>query len=148
MGAMFSPGFRFIRTTPARFQRWKQQHGCTLVGTSPAASTVYHEIEYCPPVVLWMGGERKGLNAEQQADCDVMVRLPMTGQGDSLNLAVATGVMLYEVLRQRAIKECAISGAVPQKAVCGGQVVAQERLPAGSEDSRDSLHSRDFSNCM
>jgi TrmH family RNA methyltransferase len=132
MGALFSPGFRFIRTAPARFLRWKQRHGCTLVGTSPVASTVYHEVEYRAPVVLWMGGERKGLNAEQMADCDVLVRLPMSGHSDSLNLAVATGIMLYEVLRQRVIKECAIPEAVPQKAVCGGQVAAQERLSARS----------------
>ncbi len=48
-----------------------------------------------------MGSERQGLTHEQQAACDVVVRIPMVGRSDSLNLAVATGVMLYELLAQR-----------------------------------------------
>jgi TrmH family RNA methyltransferase len=50
--------------------------------------------------VLLMGSERHGLGAEQQALCDQLVSIPMRGRADSLNLAVATGVMLYELLRQ------------------------------------------------
>jgi TrmH family RNA methyltransferase len=50
-----------------------------------------------------MGSEREGLTPEEAALCDEMVRIPMLGRGDSLNLAVATGVMLYEVLRQHDI---------------------------------------------
>ena len=48
-----------------------------------------------------MGGERQGLSDVQQAACDRMVRIPMTGTADSLNLAVATGLLLYEVFNQR-----------------------------------------------
>jgi TrmH family RNA methyltransferase len=103
MGAMFAEKLRFVRTTPGRFLQWKQRHGCILVGTSPSASLLYTEVEYPGPVVLMMGGERKGLSSEQQEACDVMVRLPMTGRSDSLNVAVAAGVMLYEVLRQRSV---------------------------------------------
>ena len=47
-----------------------------------------------------MGSEREGLSSEQQAMCDAMVSLPMRGVSDSLNLAVATGVLLYEILEQ------------------------------------------------
>jgi TrmH family RNA methyltransferase len=47
-----------------------------------------------------MGSERQGLSLTQQALCDLMVRLPMRGRSDSLNLAVATGVLLYELLSQ------------------------------------------------
>jgi len=100
MGAMFSQ--RFVRTTMPQFLRWKQERHCSLVGTSPSASSVYHEVDLRAPLVLFMGWERKGLSDEQQAACDVMVRLPMVGKSDSLNLAVATGVMLYEVLRQNS----------------------------------------------
>ena len=48
-----------------------------------------------------MGSEREGLSAQQQLACDLMVRLPMKGRSDSLNLAVATGVMLYEMLARK-----------------------------------------------
>jgi TrmH family RNA methyltransferase len=48
-----------------------------------------------------MGSEREGLSAERQAACDLMVRIPMVGRSDSLNLAVATGVMLYELFAHR-----------------------------------------------
>lgn len=44
-----------------------------------------------------MGGERAELSAQQQALCDVVVRIPMVGRSDSLNLAVANSVMLYEI---------------------------------------------------
>jgi TrmH family RNA methyltransferase len=44
-----------------------------------------------------MGSEREGLSAEQIAACDLLVRIPMAGRSDSLNLAVATGVLLYQI---------------------------------------------------
>ena len=48
-----------------------------------------------------MGSERAGLPTDLAAACDDLVRLPMVGHVDSLNLAVATGVVLYELFRQR-----------------------------------------------
>ncbi len=99
MGAMFT--LDFVRTDMDEFLRWKKQHDCTLVGTSPSAQAEYNGVEYPAPLLLFMGGERKGLSQEQQQMCDLMVRIPMIGRSDSLNLAVATGVMLYEVLRQQ-----------------------------------------------
>jgi TrmH family RNA methyltransferase len=99
MGALFSQ--RLVRTTAAEFAAWKRQHPFLLVGTSPTAAADYRSIAYTPPVVLSMGWERQGLSREQQSLCDVVVRLPMVGRGDSLNLAVATGVMLYEIFNQR-----------------------------------------------
>jgi RNA methyltransferase, TrmH family len=50
---------------------------------------------------MLMGSERFGLSAEQQALCDTTVRIPMVGRSDSLNLAVATGVILYHVFHQQ-----------------------------------------------
>ena len=99
MGALFSQ--RFVRTTLPELAAWKERHGCLLVGTSPAAREDYHQIRYPPPTVLFMGGERKGLSPEEQALCDRMVRIPMVGRSDSLNLAVAASLMLYEVFNQR-----------------------------------------------
>jgi TrmH family RNA methyltransferase len=99
MGAIFAQ--RLVRTSFAELVRWKTQHGYTLAGTSDAAPTDYQAVRYPRPLVLLMGSEREGLAPEQKAACDVLVSLPMVGRGDSLNLAVATGVLLYELLSQR-----------------------------------------------
>ncbi|HEY5004778.1 MAG TPA: TrmH family RNA methyltransferase [Ktedonobacteraceae bacterium] len=58
-----------------------------------------------PPTILLMGEERKGLPADLQAHCDLMVQIPMVGKSDSLNLAIATSVMLYEVFNQRRTQQ-------------------------------------------
>ncbi len=99
MGAVFSQ--RFVRATEREFREWKARHGCVLVGTSPHAPDDYRAVEYPAPLLLWMGGERQGLSTAQQAACDRVVRIPIVGRSDSLNVAVATGIMLYEVFRRR-----------------------------------------------
>ncbi len=99
MGAIFAQ--RLVRASFAEFAVWKQRHTVMVVGTSGAALHDYQAVKYVPPLVLLMGSERLGLAAEQQAVCDLMVRIPMVGRSDSLNLAVATGVMLYEVFNQQ-----------------------------------------------
>jgi TrmH family RNA methyltransferase len=99
MGAVFAQ--QFVRMAPAVFAAWKQHTSIYLVGTSPHARRDYRAAAYPPGTVLLMGGERKGLSRERQGLCDELVRIPMVGQADSLNLAVATGVMLYEVFGQR-----------------------------------------------
>jgi TrmH family RNA methyltransferase len=99
MGAMFSQ--RLVRAGRSEFASWKRRHAHTVVGTSGAAATEYRSVEYRPPLLLLMGSEREGLSAEQQATCDLVVRIPMVGRSDSLNLAVATGLLLYEVFHQQ-----------------------------------------------
>jgi len=99
MGAIFSQ--RLVRARFEAFAAWKRQTGCRLVGTSPAAATDYRAASYQPPLVLFMGSEQKGLSPEQQALCDLVVRIPMVGRSDSLNLAVATALMLYEIFYQQ-----------------------------------------------
>ena len=101
MGAIF--GQRLVRMTAREFAAGKERAGIHLVGTSPHAKHDYRAVSYPPRTVLWMGGERKGLSSEQQQLCDTLVRIPMVGQSDSLNLAVATWVMLYEVFNQRSL---------------------------------------------
>jgi TrmH family RNA methyltransferase len=95
MGAVFSQ--RLVRTDTAGFASWKAQTGVFVLGTSDRAEYDYRQADYAPPLVLLMGSEREGLSAEQMACCDLLVRIPMRGRSDSLNLAVATGVMLYEL---------------------------------------------------
>jgi TrmH family RNA methyltransferase len=99
VGAIFS--LRLVRASAAEFIAWKYARRVSVVGTSPAATLDYRMASYALPVVLLMGGERSGLPPSLQSLCDAVVQIPMVGQSDSLNLAVATSLMLYEVFRQR-----------------------------------------------
>jgi TrmH family RNA methyltransferase len=99
MGAIFTQ--RLVRATWAEFAAWKREVDITLTGTSDKAAADYQAVRYRLPLVLFMGSERQGLSPEQQAACDQMVRIPMVGRSDSLNLAVATSVILYEIFNQQ-----------------------------------------------
>jgi TrmH family RNA methyltransferase len=99
MGALFSQ--RLVRADFSAFSVWRGAHKPLLVGTSPSARTDYRAVRYDRPTVLFMGSEKRGLSPEQQALCDVVVKIPMVGAVDSLNVAVATGVLLYEVFDQQ-----------------------------------------------
>jgi len=98
MGAIFSQ--RLVKATFAEFAQWKQSHSLVVVGTSDKGAIDYRKAIYNHPLVLLMGSEREGLAQEQQVVCDMMVKIPMVGRSDSLNLAVATGVVLYEIFYQ------------------------------------------------
>lgn len=98
MGAIFSQ--RLVRVTWGGFQAWQRSSGWSIVGTNDSATTDYQEHRYPRPLVLLMGSEREGLSIEQQSACSAMVRIPMVGRADSLNLAVATSVLLYEIINQ------------------------------------------------
>jgi TrmH family RNA methyltransferase len=100
MGAIFSQ--RIVKASFAEFVQWKREQHIFVVGTSGVASSDYRQVAYPRPMVLLMGSEREGLSPEQQAICDVTVSIPMVGRSDSLNLAVATGVMLYEIFSRPA----------------------------------------------
>lgn len=100
MGAIFSQ--HLVKTNFRTFAAWKTLHHYQVIGTSDAAPMLYRELVYPSPVILLMGSERQGLLPEHQALCDRVVRIPMSGSCDSLNVAIATAVVLYEVLDQRA----------------------------------------------
>jgi TrmH family RNA methyltransferase len=97
MGALFSQ--HLVRASFEQLVAWCRRRGYTLVGTSCSATADYWSVSYRAPAVLLMGNERTGLSPAQQAACDVVVRIPMAGRSDSLNLAVATGIVLYELRR-------------------------------------------------
>jgi len=99
MGALFSQ--RLIRATTAEFRAWKEQYHYIVIGTSRAARTLYRDVSYGSPVVLLLENEQYGLSHEQQPLCDMLVTIPMLGRSDSLNLAVAAGVVLYEIFAQQ-----------------------------------------------
>jgi RNA methyltransferase, TrmH family len=98
MGAIFSQ--KLIKTTLAEFGEWKKRCKCKVIGTSGAAAHNYHQYPFSLPMVLLMGSERQGLTEAHVALCDDVVKIPMVGRSDSLNLAIATAVILYEVFNQ------------------------------------------------
>lgn len=80
---------------------WLRQNKVKVVATSPAAQKPLWEADLRQPVAIAMGSEAWGLSRELLSAADEIVSLPMKGIGDSLNVSVATGAILYEVLRQR-----------------------------------------------
>jgi TrmH family RNA methyltransferase len=100
LGAVFSQ--RIVRASQTDVARWLPHSGCTVVGTSPNGTKDYREADYASrPVVIMGGNERVGISKDQIALCDELIRVPMAGYVESLNLSVATALVLYEVLRQR-----------------------------------------------
>ncbi|MBX9452934.1 MAG: RNA methyltransferase [Mesorhizobium sp.] len=82
------------------FLAWRRGVQATVVGTHLKGSVDYRTVDYAKgPVVLVMGNEQQGLPDELTASCDALIRIPQAGRADSLNLAVATGVALYEIRR-------------------------------------------------
>ena len=80
---------------------WLADYGVTAVGTSDKAEKCLFDAELEGPLVLVMGREETGLSKGIAARCDELVQLPMHGAVSSLNVSVATGICLYEVVRQR-----------------------------------------------
>ena len=80
-----------------------QQQGAWVVGTTGDAEQLIYDIDLKGPMVLVMGAEGAGMRQLTQKQCDFLVKLPMAGGVSSLNVSVATGICLYEVVRQRTI---------------------------------------------
>ncbi len=81
--------------------RWLGDYGIRVVGTSDKADRTLYDVDLTGPLVLVMGGEHQGVSKGVGSRCDTLVRLPMHGAVSSLNVSVATGVCLYEIVRQR-----------------------------------------------
>jgi RNA methyltransferase, TrmH family len=97
MGALFQQ--RFVRTDAEQLRGWVQQHHVQVVGAAPDGTVAYDQMRYTRPAVLMLGDERRGLSADQRALCQHIVRIPMVAGVDSLNLAVAGSLLLYEFFR-------------------------------------------------
>jgi 23S rRNA (guanosine2251-2'-O)-methyltransferase len=78
-----------------------QQQGAWVVGTTGEAEQLIYDIDLTGPMVLVMGAEGPGMRQLTQKQCDFLAKLPMEGEVSSLNVSVATGICLYEVVRQR-----------------------------------------------
>jgi len=81
-----------------------KENGFWLVGSSLENSRSYTEIDYSVPIALIVGNEEKGIRKLTADKCDFLVKIPMMGELQSLNVSVATGILLFEILRQRQPK--------------------------------------------
>jgi TrmH family RNA methyltransferase len=99
MGSLF-----WVPVVPAAFDEfvdWAKSYGYHIYGTSAQGSQPASQVpRYDHPAILLMGSEREGLTDAQRLVCEMLIRLPMNGRVTSLNLAVATGVMLYAMLNK------------------------------------------------
>lgn len=98
MGALFTQKIVVARWPD--FLAWLRAGPGELVGTSLNTDLDYQQPQYARPAFILAGNEARGLPAEYEAECDLLVKMPMRGKADSLNAAVATAVMAYEVLNQ------------------------------------------------
>jgi len=84
-----------------RVLAWLREKKIRTVATTPAAEKIYSEADLRGPLAIVMGSEQYGLSDFWLKNADLPVRIPMAGQADSLNVAMATIITLFEAVRQR-----------------------------------------------
>jgi RNA methyltransferase, TrmH family len=98
MGAIFTQ--KVVTARWEEFIAWLRNGPGQLVGTSLNTALDYQEPRYASPTFLVVGNEAQGLPPEYESVCDLLVKIPMLGKADSLNAAMATAVVAYEVINQ------------------------------------------------
>jgi TrmH family RNA methyltransferase len=99
-GAIFR--LNLVKASSLELLEWKHSVEIQMVATvAVVGARDYHSVEYSDPLMVVMGSEREGLLTEISKICDLSVTIPMAGHVDSLNLAEATAIMVYEVFNQR-----------------------------------------------
>ena len=93
MGSVFAVSI--TKTTPDAFLAWRKTWPGSVVGTRLDAKVSHRSAVMQKPSLILMGNEQAGLTDDLAAACDVNVKIPMRGRADSLNLAIATGIMVY-----------------------------------------------------
>ncbi|MBI1197526.1 MAG: RNA methyltransferase [Phenylobacterium sp.] len=93
MGSIFA--VPLSKASEAEFAAWRAGWTGSVVGTLLSATVDHRQARYEKPALVLMGNEQQGLTPDMAALCDVNVKIPMRGRADSLNLSVATGVMIY-----------------------------------------------------
>jgi TrmH family RNA methyltransferase len=99
MGSIFN--VPLMRMEAGSFRAWASRWPGDSVGTHLSAREDFRAVPYRGPVLLMMGSEGPGLSDDLARMCSRLVKIPMAGRLDSLNLAVATALMLYEIRRPR-----------------------------------------------
>jgi TrmH family RNA methyltransferase len=87
----------------ARVHAWLQEKNIRSVATTPGAEKIYSDVDLRGPLAVVMGSEQYGLSEFWLKHADLPVRIPMAGQADSLNVAMATIITLFEAVRQRSV---------------------------------------------
>ncbi len=95
MGSVFA--IRITKADIATFVSWRSSWPGAVVGALLSATTDFRAADYREPTLILMGNEQAGLPPALAAICDTTVKIPMRGRADSLNLSVATGIMIYAV---------------------------------------------------
>jgi RNA methyltransferase, TrmH family len=98
MGSLFAVPVVTV-ADPGAFLRWARAGGVTVLATSGYAERAHWSVDYRAPLAVLLGSEGDGLPTELLAGADQTVRIPMVGTAESLNLAVAAALMLYEARR-------------------------------------------------
>lgn len=89
-------------TNLARTMKQLQSRGIWIFGTSDKGDRGLYETDFTGPAALVMGAEGEGMRRLTEENCDFLLRIPMKGSIPCLNVSVATGVCLYEMVRQRS----------------------------------------------
>ena len=98
MGSIFA--LPLYRLSAENFLEWRTGFHGKIIGTHLKGSVDYRTIDYSKgPTILFMGNEQQGLPDNLADSCDKLARIPQAGRADSLNLAIATAIMLYEIRR-------------------------------------------------
>ncbi|MFC5386283.1 TrmH family RNA methyltransferase [Aquamicrobium segne] len=107
MGSIFA--VPIAKTSVEAFLGWRKSFSGLVAGTHLKGAVDYRSVDFSgKPVLLMMGNEQQGLPGNLTQSCDRLLRIPQAGRADSLNLAVATGVMLFEIRRHAlALEEAA-----------------------------------------
>jgi TrmH family RNA methyltransferase len=101
-GALFT--VPVVETDNAKALSWLRSIGFQIVATAPSAKKSYTQINLCSPTVLVVGTENKGLTNFWMTNADERIMIPMQGKVNSLNVSIATALILYEAIRQRGTK--------------------------------------------
>ena len=81
--------------------KWLRKNGVKILSATPHTENLFTDVEMTTPLAVVVGAEQFGLSDLWMNEADLQVRLPMMGAADSLNVATATTILLYEALRQR-----------------------------------------------
>ncbi len=83
---------------------WLTEHGIALAATTPDTDLNYTDVDYTGPIAIAVGAEKYGLTEEMLAAATYRIRIPMAGRANSLNVATSAAVVIYEAVRQRAVR--------------------------------------------
>lgn len=94
-----------ITTTTTETLEWLKDKGITSYGTALTAPTLYHETNFRGPAAVIMGSEAFGLSSQWLRGADCLIRVPMNGKVDSMNVSVTAAIVVFEAMRQRGFSK-------------------------------------------